>query len=98
LNDKVQVEIFGTSYTLSGSADPVYTRSLASYVDKKMIDLSGKGKGMPLAKLAVLTAINVAHELFQLQNQQKAQRSFVDGKTRDLIESIEEQFDELRLD
>jgi cell division protein ZapA len=98
LSSKVQVEIFGNAYTLSGNADPDYTRSLASYVDKKMVDLSGKGKGMPAAKLAILTAINLAHELFQLQNQQKAQRSFVDGKTRDLIESIEEQFDELQLD
>ncbi len=96
MSGNLQVEIFGNRYTLQGDADEAYVQSLASYVDQKMNDLASKTNGVSLSKLAVLTAINVSHELFQLRNQQKAQRAFVDGKTRDIIERIDEQFDELK--
>jgi len=98
VNKKLQVEIFGTHYTLQGNADAAYTQSLAAFVHQKMVDLAGKTQELPLSKLAVLTAINISHELFQLRNQQVTQRDFIDGKTRDLISNIEDQFEELRFD
>jgi len=98
LSSKVQVKIFGSPYALHGDGEPEYVQALASYVDQKMGALSDQAKGISLSRLAVLTAINISHELFQLKNQQKEQRSFVDGKTRDIIERIEEQFDDLQMD
>jgi len=98
MNHKLQVEIFGTHYTLQGEADAAYTQSLASFVNQKMLDLAGKTQGAHLSKLAVLTAINISHELFQLRNQQAVQRDFIDGKTRDLISNIEDQFEDLNFE
>lgn len=49
-------------------------------------------------KLAILAAINIAHELFQLRSRQKERDAIIGGKTRDIIESIEEQFEEFKLD
>jgi len=98
VTNKLQVEIFGNHYTLQGEADSAYTQSLASFVDQKMVDLAGKTQGLHLSKLAVLTAINISHELFQLRNQQAVQRDFIDGKTRDLISNIEDQFEDLNFD
>ena len=95
MSKKLEVEIFGTHYTLQGDADPAYVQSLTSFVSQKMAELAGKMQGVSLSKLAVLTAVNISHELFQLRNQQAAQRNFIDGKTRDIISNIEDQFEEL---
>ena len=98
MSNKLQVEIFGSHYTLQGEADSAYVQALASFVDQKMIDLAGKAKGLHLSKLAVLTAINISHELFQLRSQQAVQRDFIHDKTRDMISNIEDQFEELNFD
>ncbi len=99
MKDRLPVEIFGHRYTLTGeSSDSDYVRSLAAYVDQKMRDLACQTQGMPQSKLAILAAINITHELFQLQHRKQENEAFLDGKARDLIESIEEQFEEFKLE
>jgi len=96
----VVVEIFGQEYTLRGDADEPYVRELARYVDKKIREVAAKTKTNDLRRLAVLSAINIAHDYRQLfdeqQHHQVAIRQ-IGRKTKDLIESIEEEFDDLRL-
>lgn len=98
MKNKLHVEIFGHRYTLRGDADEAYAKELAAYVDKKMTEMAGHGKGINSSKLAILAAINIAHELFQLRSRQKERDALIGGKTRDIIESIEEQFEEFKLD
>jgi cell division protein ZapA (FtsZ GTPase activity inhibitor) len=69
---------------------------LAAYVDKKMKELSQSAQGVDLSRLAIFAAVNIAHELFLLKKQSKEVESVVTRKTRGLIESIEEQFEEFR--
>ena len=95
-NNKCEVEIFGHRYTLCSDSDDAYTRQLAALVDQKMTELAGKTNGVELSKLAVFTAVNIAHELLQLKKQQKETDAVISRKTRGLIESIEEQFEEFR--
>ncbi len=96
--NKLQVEIFGQRYILKGNADEAYAKELALYVDQKMNETAVHLKGIQPSKLAVLTAMNIAHELFQLKNRQKERETVIGGKTRDIIESIELQFEELKID
>lgn len=98
MKKKLEVEIFGRRYTLRGDADEAYAKELAAFVDQKMNEMAGHAKGIQLSKLAILTSINLAHELLQLRKQQKEQDAYISGKTRDIIESIEEQFEEFRLE
>ncbi len=98
MKNKLHVEIFGHRYTLRGDADDAYAKELAGYVDKKMTEMAGHAKGINSSKLAILAAINIAHELFQLRSRQKERDALIGGKTRDIIESIEEQFEEFKLD
>ncbi|MFQ5579044.1 MAG: cell division protein ZapA [Nitrospiria bacterium] len=98
MGNKLQVEIFGNKYTLKGDADKEYVMALASYVDEKMNEMAAHTPDNLLSKLAVLTSINIAHELFQLRSEQEARDAVIGGKTRDLIESIEEQFEAFKLD
>jgi len=98
LKNKLQVEIFGHRYTLRGEADDAYAKELASFVDEKMNEMAKHTKGVQMSKLAILAAINIAHELFQTRKKQKERDAVIGGKTRDIIESIEEQFEEFKLE
>ena len=93
----VEVEIMGQMYTISGEGEADYVKTLARFVDKKIQEISAKGGNLPHTKLALLAAVNIAHELFQAQRQQKAKDTFVTKKTRDLIDTIDQEFGDLKL-
>ena len=92
------IEILGHHYRIKGDVDPVYMDRLARYVDQRMRELAVHAKNATPSKLAVLAAINIAHDLFQLQTQHQGVEATIEKKTKDLIESIEEQFEDLELD
>ncbi|MEW5977900.1 MAG: cell division protein ZapA [Acidobacteriota bacterium] len=62
-----QVEIYGQSYPIKGSVDADYVGQLASYVDTKMKEIAGTSKTVDSLKVAVLAALNIADEMFQLR-------------------------------
>jgi len=59
------VEIFGTEYRIKGEADAEYIRRVAGYVDSKMQQIAQASATASVAKLAILTAVNIADELFR---------------------------------
>jgi len=91
VSKKLHIEIFGRQYTLRGQSDQAYADVLASFVDQNMREISKHSLGSPFSKLAVLSAINIAHELFQLKNSQKELDTVANGKAHIMIESIEEE-------
>ena len=66
----VQVQIFGHSYTIKGEADQDYILRVASYVDRKMREITEKLPVASLSKVAILASLNIADELFK----ERAQR------------------------
>jgi len=70
----VHVDIFGSQYTIKrGSEDSEYILRVATYVDQKMREINEKLPVASVAKVAVLTSLNLADELFKER----------DGKVRD---------------
>jgi cell division protein ZapA len=65
---KVQVEIYNNTYNIKGNCDENHIRQVANYVDKKMNFIGQRNPHLSLKEIAVLTSINVADELFKLQN------------------------------
>ena len=61
----VQVQIFGHSYTIRGEADEDYITSVATYVDRKMREITEKLPVASLSKVAILASLNIADELFK---------------------------------
>jgi cell division protein ZapA len=65
----VQVQIFGQSYTIRGEADREYILRVASYVDRKMQEMTEKipstSISSSLSKIAVLAGLNIADELMK---------------------------------
>ncbi len=97
MKKQIEVEIYGQSYTISGEADEQYVNKLARYVDGKMREIAKSGKNLPTTKLALLAAVNITHELFQIRQDKQSKESLIEKKTKDMIENIEEQFGDLKL-
>ena len=85
------VEIFGTSYTVKGDADPEYVLQLARYVDEKMRSLQKKSPPtVRVQRLAILTAVNIADELFQPPKDHTGGENIIQRKTEDLFGILDE--------
>ncbi len=85
-----EVEIYGQRYMIRGEADEAYVQELARRVDEQMRALAAEMKATTPTKLAVLTALNLAHELHQILKHQQTSVEDVDRRAVGLIESIEE--------
>jgi cell division protein ZapA len=87
-----RVHIFGQTLTIKGSADPAYLQNLASFVTAHMERLSKDSPLTPLAQVAMLAALNISHELFELKRQSEAREADVERRAADLLASIEAEF------
>jgi cell division protein ZapA len=90
MNKPCVVEIYGQRYTIRGEAEEAYVQELARRVDERMRALASGMKTATPTKLAVLTALNLTHELQQLAQHQDENGEDVDRRAVGLIESIEE--------
>lgn len=84
----VEVEIFGQKYLIKGEADESYIRTLAEYVDSKMREVYSRLKLSTPGKVAVLTSLNIAHELFSIRKEMESQESVIADKTEKLLELL----------
>jgi len=64
----IQVEIFGQTYSVRAAGDPEYIRELASFVDRKMREVSEHAPTVDAAKIAILTALNISDEFYQFRS------------------------------
>jgi cell division protein ZapA len=61
----VQVQILGQQLAIRGEADQDYILGVASYVDRKMREITEKLPVASLSKVAILASLNIADELFK---------------------------------
>jgi len=87
----IEVEIYGQRYAIRGDADDAYVRRLAHFVEDHMKRLADGMKTATPAKLAVLAAINLAHQVFESEKKRAQGEADVDRRMETLMESIEEQ-------
>lgn len=85
------VEIYGQRYAIRGEGDESYIRRLASLVDGQMRHLAEGMNTTTPSKLAVLTALNLAHQLFEAEKRRAQGEANVERRITSLMESIEEQ-------
>ena len=83
--ESVTVNIFGTEYTLRGTADAEYVQEVAAFVDRRMNEVAKGASVASTARVAILAAVNIADELFREQR-----KRIEDQATLDLREAVEE--------
>ena len=90
MSEKFEIEVYGQRYIIRGEADQAYVNELARQVDEQMRTLAGGMKAATSTKVAVLTALNLAHQLHQARKSQRENLENVEKLADGLIDSIEE--------
>lgn len=89
-SEKVKVTIFGNTYNIQGEASPEYISKLARYVDSKMEEISKSMVSPNLVQIAILAALNISDEYFQLRDIGSSVEDDIVQKATSLISMLEE--------
>ena len=84
------VQIFGQEYKIRGFEDKSYVQRVAGYVDERMRELSQGSSSLSQERLAVLTALNIADELFQESKRSSEKLLSVEQRTDALIAQLDQ--------
>jgi cell division protein ZapA len=87
-----EVEIFGELYHVRGSEDREHLQELADLVDAKMREISqhmAQTATADPARIAILTALNLADELFRTEKRQEGERVEIREKMAILTEELD---------
>ena len=87
----VPVEISGQRYPIRTELDPAYVVRLAAYVNEKMRVASESSPSGDSVRLAVITALNIADELFRCRESTDAREGRLAvraGELERLLDSV----------
>jgi cell division protein ZapA len=88
--NRVKVTIFGQTYTINGDAPRDYILQLAEYLNGKMEEVSINTATTNPTQAAILAALNVADEYFQLKNLKSGLDDEVSRRAMALISMLDE--------
>lgn len=88
--NRVKVEIFGQTYTINGDAPGDYIHQLASYLNDKMEEVHANCAAANTVQVAILAALNVADEYFQLKKLKSGEESEVERRATALISMLDQ--------
>jgi len=66
----IRVEIYNQTYSIRSDGDNDYILELAEYVDRKMREISSGTLTVDFLKVAILAALHIADEYYQLKHSQ----------------------------
>jgi cell division protein ZapA len=90
--EEVQIEIYGQTFRVAaGEATPAYIQQLASYVDERIRTIATNSKTMPMNRMAILAALNIADDLFKLRDTYEQFSHTFDTKADHLIALVRAQ-------
>ncbi len=85
----VKVEIYDQTYHIGGDLEEAYVAELAAYVDRRMRDISEVTRTADTLKLAILAALNIADECFQLRRGAEGKALDWAGKAGEMVEILD---------
>lgn len=90
-NDKnvLKVKIYGAEYTIRGHADANYIKAIAEYVDGKMREVDANIRVDSSLKVAILSSVNIAHELFLQKKENEILRKRIEDKSNAIRQTID---------
>jgi len=90
----VTVTIYGQEYPIRGRGDEEHIRRVADYVDERMALIQEQTQVSSPARLAILTALNIADELFIARREKNRIVSEFEEKTKELSEVLNQGINE----
>ncbi|MAQ44125.1 MAG: cell division protein ZapA [Candidatus Marinimicrobia bacterium] len=91
------VNIYGQDYVLRSTGNQDYINKIADYVNSKMkeIESTGLDASSQQLKIAVLSAMNIADELFQSMDKNSEIITTIEAKGNSFIEYIDDRIKEI---
>ena len=88
---RATVEIFGQRLGLRADGDEARVQDIARFVDLRMREVADRSSSVDTVKIAVLTALNIADELFQeRETDQDSRQKRLEKQAKRLTTKIEE--------
>ncbi len=88
---RATVEIFGQRLGLRADGDTGRLQELARFVDSRMREVADRSSSVDTVKIAVLTALNIADELFQeRESDQDTRHKKLEEQAERLVLKLEE--------
>ena len=84
----MRVQIFGSEYRIASETDPEHIRKVASYIDQKMREVASALALRTRSTVAVLTAVNLADELFKIEEEGRQIDQISREKADQLADSV----------
>jgi cell division protein ZapA len=84
----VTVQVAGQRYTLKTDDDDRLVKALAAHVDAKFREIQRASRSPDTQAVAILTALQVAEELFQARQESAELKKRVRDKTRTLLDYL----------
>lgn len=84
----VRVQIFGSEYRIASETDPEHIRKVASYIDQKMREVASALALRTRSTVAILTAVNLADELFKIEEEGRRIDQISREKADQLADSV----------
>ena len=85
----VSVQIAGARYSLKTDEDERWVKSIAAFVDARMRDVQKGTRTVDTQAVAVLTALQVAEELFAERRGTRELRKSIREKSQSLLDYLE---------
>ncbi|MFA5974845.1 MAG: cell division protein ZapA [Elusimicrobiota bacterium] len=84
------VQIMGHEYPMEANpGDELYVNRLAQFVEEKMLQIKEESKIIDSYKLAVVSAMNIADELFRLQDAKGSSSKSFETKADELVQLLD---------
>ncbi|HEY2731362.1 MAG TPA: cell division protein ZapA [Polyangia bacterium] len=85
----VSVQIAGVRYSLKTDEDERWVKTIASFIDAKMREVQKGTRTVDTQAVAVLTALQVAEELFAERRDARELRKSIREKSQSLLDYLE---------
>ncbi|HEC97137.1 MAG TPA: cell division protein ZapA [Nitrospirae bacterium] len=81
----VEVNILGQRYRIKGDAPDEYIQELARFVDEKIREIYDKSPNTVPLRAAILSALDIADELYRYRREQEDLTKGIEKKTEQLV-------------
>jgi cell division protein ZapA len=88
VSEKVTIKIRSREYAVRGSDDREQILKVAAYVDEKLKEISDSKKGLNDEKTAILAALDIAGDYFQLIREKENLLREINNRSQKLIQSV----------
>ena len=85
----VKIKIQNREFAVKGSDDKEQILHVAAYVDQKLKELGDSAKGLSEDKKAILAALDIAGDYFQLLKEKEDLLAEINDRSKRLIQNVD---------